>query len=231
MEILGNNNQMRKNGLLTIIGAAGLINLAASLYGQSIIIDFNAIPDGTALSANNPYGGILNIQAEGIQYYEDPSGTGPGISYYSISSEAPIVGGSLAVVPIQNIGADHYQSTMIATFNQPVTDVSFDAWCYRNAVFSYSGVDGNQLPFSSSGIIPGEIDGGAIGWATFYLNIPQGGDLTEFSILNRDPQNLDAAFWVNNITFTVVPEPTSFALAALGACALLNFRKRKARAV
>ena len=193
-----------------------LINLSHTLQGQSVVINFNAIPDGTLVSANNPYGGALNIQALEITDYQVY--TANDVIYYSTSTEASIVGGSLTVLPLYTTDFNYYQSRseMTATFEQPVIGVSFDAWCWRNAVYTYSGVDGNQLPLSSWGIIPGVVESGtAPELATYSLNLPAGGYLTSFSISNRDYHTANAAFWVNNIVFTTVPEPSTAVLLLL----------------
>ena len=197
----------------------------------SVTIDFSAFPDGTPVTANNPYAGLLDLQASGGTEWVD-SGSGSGILW----SESTVANGALAVVPTGEVPPGTppvwYYGRLTASFSAPVVAVSFAAWCSRTAGYSYSGVDALGDPFGGSGRIPGYIDGsppppGPGYWVTFTPTIPEGGYLTGFQINNGDPKLDDASFWVNDIMFTPVPEPSTLALGALPVILVL-WRRRNA---
>ncbi|MEY2440083.1 MAG: hypothetical protein QOI34_1468 [Verrucomicrobiota bacterium] len=218
---MGRIHEKRKvNTLPSVLAVFAITQLQAF---AAVTIDFNGIPDGTPVSAGNPYAGILNLQAEGsVQYFD-------GVILHTLSEESSIVDGTLAAVPpslppgVPFTAAGNYSSQLSAVFLQPVVGVSFDAYAWRNAGYSYNGFDSNGASFSGSGIIPGILDGGALApppppnaWVTFTPSVPDGGSLISFSIVNRDPSPQNGAFWVDNITFAIVPEPSAIAMLAAG---------------
>lgn len=220
------------NTLRNILAVFAITQLQAF---AAITIDFNGIPNGTPVSMGNPYAGILNLQAEGSVPYFD------GGILYTLSTESSIVDGALSVVPpslppgIPFDAGGNYSSQLSAIFLEPVVGVRFDAYAWRNAGYSYSGFDSSGASFSGSGIIPGIIDGGPLApppppnaWVTFTPSIPDGGSLISFSIANRDPTPQNGAFWVDNITFAIVPEPSTIAMLAVGTGFLFILRRRRA---
>ena len=119
---------------------------------------------------------------------------------------------------------------MTGTFLQPVTDGNFDVFVYRNAGYSYTGSDGMGGIFNGGGGITGNIEsGGTLTWQHFELGLPTGFYLTSFSLSNRDPLPLDAAVWLDNVAFTVVPEPSATVMLGLGGMLLLVFAHRPLR--
>jgi hypothetical protein len=207
----GHNGSLAKSQLVPCVAVLVLAITLAALDCGSVFaatLDFTSTPAGTLVSVGDPYSGILNIQAQGGVKLENLN---RAFSFFW--QESSIQNGALAVVPPSPPAGTEaspvlYESQLTATFLQPVAGVSFDAWCWRNAGYSYTGVD-DGVAFSGSGTIPGRMDGGATGWATFSLNIPSDGYLTGFAISNWDPSPLDGAFWVNDISFAVVPEPAT----------------------
>jgi hypothetical protein len=153
----------------------------------------------------------------------------------TIASAGLIQNGALEVIPNANALPPGtlltgYLTQIDATFSQPVTDVSLMAFCYRFGEYYYSGVDGNGVPFSSWGYIPGQNDGEfpTPGWETFQLNVPNGGYLTDFELLNADENYpYDAALWVNDISFTPVPEYRNNLLIIGGMLLLPIFRSMR----
>ena len=160
-------------------------------------IDFSGYADGTAVTATNPSNGILDITATTSVFGLD----------YQETHEAKIKGGVLEALPGYTPDGGIYESDLTATFLTPVTDVSFKFANWRSAVFFYSGVDADGNTFSRFSVLDGVIeDSSRDWWTTFTLDIPQGGNITECAITNRDPSPTDAAFWVNSINYTPVPD-------------------------
>jgi len=75
-----------------------------------------------------------------------------------------------------------------------------------------------------------DLNAGATYESTFALGIGTGGSSTAFLYTIPQPSDPGSAFNMANFaafTINAVPEPTTFALAGLGAAALLIFRRRK----
>jgi hypothetical protein len=195
-----------------------LFLLAFTLPCKGIVVDFNNIPNGTLVSVNNPYAGILDIQAlAGTWWFNPELEPEEGI----ISIEAAISNGYLELLPLLRVEDPSgtlqtgilWFSAITATFSQPVTNVSFDAFTYRHAVYQYRVVDANGV---TSNVIGGETQDDAAGlypllfFDTFNLNIPEGGYLTSFELTNVDGgSSSDAGIWLDNIAFDLAASPVS----------------------
>jgi hypothetical protein len=192
-----------------------LLILVFTLPCKGIVVDFNNIPNGTLVSANNPYAGILDIQASAgpdwfVPEHELEPG-GMGIAWM----ESTIFDGYLPVIPLfdpppgTSLGENWY-ARITATFSQPVTNVSFDAFTYRYAVYRYTAVDANGL---TSNVLGGETQNdpfAPLSFDTFNLSIPEGSYVTSFEITNADGGSpLDAAIWVDNIRFDLAVSPVA----------------------
>jgi hypothetical protein len=173
-----------------------LVLTATLASADTITIDFTGIPDGTPLSANNPYGGVVNLQAQSGYSYGivDPSvpyGIGGGEVWTQtgvITSGWPSDSGNIAFVnsapgSILPAGAWALRSmtSLTATFLVPVTEVSFTTlvasyWPYG---FDYQGVDRNGVAFSGTGVVEYPHQ-----WATTVVDVPNGGYFTQLQISN-----------------------------------------------
>lgn len=213
--------------------AATLACLGSQKTHAATTIHFGDYPDGTLVSAHNPYAGILDIQAAGGTDYGSNGVSWPRV-FGTFWTESSIRNGVLEVmssgaVPPDCYDAGQHYSRLTATFSQPVIGVSFDAWCYRPGIYSYRGLDAGGASFTGGGTILGIIDNGIPPgtWITYAPNIPSGGFLTEFHITNNDPGASSGAFWINDISFTVIPEPRLVTLLALATAGLLTLRRRR----
>jgi hypothetical protein len=192
-----------------------LLMLVFTLPCKGIVVDFNEIPNGTLVSANNPYAAILEIQAAaGTLWFNDELEPEAGI----IWMESAISNGYLEVLPSFTVedpsGAvdigEAWYSTITATFLQPVTNASFDAFTYRHAVYRYTVVDANGVTSNVLGGETQDIPQAPFLFETFNLNIPEGGYLTSFELTNTDEGSNDwAAIWIDNIRFDLAVSPVS----------------------
>ena len=202
-----------------------------ALEGGAATIDFNSIPDGTPVSAGNPYAGVLDIQAYGSEMAY-PTGGGVEIP---VSQESTIQNGVLfagacnffAPPPGYTLdGMGGFRTSLTATFLRAVTEVSFafNVETYW-ARYSYQGIDANGVPFGGGGLLYALFPGGT--WQTVNPPIPAGGYLTGFSIGDLDNVPGNASFSVDDISFTVVPDPSMFLagdfLAGLGILGCLRW--------
>lgn len=208
--------------LSAAIGAS-LFSIPSVLFADTI--DLSGIPDGTVVSAGNPYNGILDLTAttwSSIYNAEFPTGTNV------TTSEGAIEGGVIEVFPPYLPGTDTYYSSLTATFLSPVTDVSFQLENWRTAGYTYAGVDDNGIGFTGEGSLYGALESGTSGlvWTTIDLDIPQGGYLTNFTVENRDPANANGAFWVEDISYSTVPENgTTIGFIGMALIGLAMFRR------
>ena len=163
------------------------VALASTLPCKAIVVDFNDIPNGTLVSANNPYAGILNIEASAgplwVAFREDQRD-----QMGTIWVESAISNGYLEVLPSYEVEIppevpsdaefiDEVQSRIMATFLGPVTNVSFDAFTYRQAGYRYTIVDANGVTSNVPGGVTQEDPSAPFAFDTFNLNIPNGSDV------------------------------------------------------
>ncbi len=219
-----------------LVPALATVFAALSIQETSVAatLHFGDYVDGTHASAANPYTGILNLQAKGgtdYLFFGETSRSGVLRTFWT---ESTIRGGVLEVKSSREIPDNCYavksRSELTADFALPVVDVSFAAFCYRPAVYTYSGFDNANNPFSGGGTILGVYDGVPYGTrTTFALEIPDGGYLTQFQVTNNDDSPDNGAFWISDITFSAVstiPEPSALVLVTIGAARFLFFRRK-----
>jgi hypothetical protein len=238
---------------LALILATVLIGSGPQLVqATTITIDFTGIPDGTPLSANNPYGGVVDLQAQGGYRYHfplewSPEGYPIGNGGEAWAEAGYILGGvvwvytpSGTIVPTGG-EATRGMTSLTATFLQPINELSFTTHVPDHWVdYNYKGLDGNGDPFSGSGMAP--TDGlSPDPWFTTVLKAPAGGHFTELDLGNWDPAFGvapdiigvgGAPFALKSMELGVldqVPEPRAFAeivfLVLLVAAAPLPGRK------
>jgi PEP-CTERM motif len=218
-------------GLALVIWVA---TLSIQEESDAMTIHFGDHAEGALVSAANPFSDILNLQAAGgTDYVTNGFTTSQGRGTSPFWTESMINAGVLEVKSTGEVPANCYalkhRSRLTADFALPVVDVSFAAFCYRPAVYSFSGFDGANNPFSGGGAILGVYDGVPYGTrTTFALEIPDGGFLTEFHVTNNDETPGNGAFWISDITFSTVstiPEPSALGLLTIGVAGYLFFRR------
>jgi hypothetical protein len=223
-------------GLALVLAALASLDFRG-VQATTITLDFTGIPDGTPLSANNPYGGVVNLSAlSGYRY------SGPQIDpeYGPIESEVwaetgIIQGGAVFVNPAPgNIippGGFSLKSmtSLTATFLAPVDELTFTTfgWWWRG--IEYQGIDGNGVPFQGSGNTPLKV----LNRSTTILDAPAGGYFTELKLSDWEANTTlgdgtvtgGGQFWLESLSVRLsdaVPEPIplaeqGFLLLILGA--------------
>lgn len=234
------NIDLKVNG--TALGHTGkssiiLLIIFASSMAHALTIDFAGYPDGTAASASNPYAGILNIQAQGS--YNVYSATDPTF-VMKIYQEATVVGGLLDLqsgfappagfVPIEGT----YNTTFIATFLRPVTQVSLTMLPLYEVRLGYQGIGPDGLPFVGGEDVYSEPPEGT--FRIINIPIPAGGYLTGFGFGATDNTPLLTQVSVESISFAPVPETATACvnvalLAVLALHRIAGLRKRSALGV
>jgi hypothetical protein len=215
---------------LAVVIATALLGFCSPAH--AIVIDFNEIPDGTLLSAGDPYDSVLDLQGQSTAFLFTPPDVITPISTASTITNVnvPFRSGDSVVQTLSPFvdGAFKYSAQVTGTFLQPVVDVSFDAFANRTAGYSYTGADDVGNILSLSGTIIGNIEsGGLLDWQRIDLTLPVGYHLTSFDVANSDPGPSDGAVWIDNISFALIPEPSAVALIATGAIAMLLKRRRQ----
>ena len=205
-----------------------IIAIVLALSGsiaKAIVVDFDEFPDGTPASEGNPYAGVLDLDATGQTITAD----GTVVVKGTITTQFdPSHGGVVQALAPDVSGGGDFASDVTGTFLEPVTDGSLQVFVYRDAGYSYVGSNDVGDVFNGSGIITGLIEsGGTLTWQQLAFSLPAGYHLTSFDIHNHDPVALDGAVWIDNVAFTVVPEPSTAALIGLS---LLLFIFRLSRA-
>src|SRR5205085_4084382 len=134
--------------------------------------------------------GVLNLQGQQTaSVFLPPDTTIPVTSEAVITSDIPYRPGNSAIqaLPTSLEGAFQYSSAVTATFLQPVFNVSFDAYAFRTAGYSYVAANGAGDFLNGTGTILGDLEsGGLVTWQQIGINIPSGYYVTQFSVSNRD---------------------------------------------
>jgi hypothetical protein len=208
------------------------------LQATTVTIDFTGIPEGTPLSANNPYGGgVVDLQAQsgysygifdstvlgGIRGGEVWTQTGVIISGgLSVSGNVVLVDSAPGSILPAGAWTETSMTSLTANFLQPVTALSFTTWIGGpwSYGYTYEGIDQNGVRFDGGGVIVPDQ------WVTTTLDAPSGGYLTELKLSNSDrtdgtPGHGLGALELKSMALDVsnaVPEPSS-----LGDKALLLF--------
>jgi len=217
--------------LLTI----ALLGAAVSLsYGQgSVNFSAGAVP-ATRLWTNQSLGGPSTGQINGAgQYYfalfVAPSTTGTN---YSLSSSLDPTANGFTLVNTP-LGAYGTNTAAVGRFNgNPTTDGTIVAGYAAGTTADFvvlgwsasvAGPDYNAF----RAWLNGSGAGPAFGWAghsSVAENVQLGGGLIPQGTLFGGGAGQASGF---GLVYTVIPEPASFALAGLGAAALVIFRRRK----
>ena len=127
--------------------------------GYAIIVDFQGIPAGTPVSAGNPYADILNLQATVSSVVDEPGfpvvTTEATIENVTYTPDGTVVPAVAAVPVFYPPTLTTYSSQLTATFSQPVFDVSFSAFCFRFAGYTYNGLTVWECPSPAMELFPG----------------------------------------------------------------------------
>jgi hypothetical protein len=212
------------------------------VQGTTIAIDFDGIPAGTPLAPNNPYAGVVNLQAQSGYSYGLPALTPDGYpdggqawtetgvitgGWPSYSGNIAFVGPARGSILPTGAWANTSMIQLTAAFLQPVTELSFTmyvgSWYLYNG-FGFQGVDQHGVPFSGGGTF-----GYAPDWVKTVLDAPAGGYLTELNLWDSERTHMQddgtpapgSMLALRSMTLDIpncVPEPSS-----LGDKALLLF--------
>ena len=197
-----------------------------SAQATTITLDFTGIPDGTLVSANNPYAGVVNFSGQADFHILDTSQTPTTESHLLIEngvissgaiwmgvSPWPVLPPSL-YIPNRPPGPalEKVSTTLTATFLEPVRGLTFTTGVPAYYVaYEYEGFDANGSPIHGFGQsftgIP-VISGSPSSYKTI-LDAPEGGYYTKLMLSNwsyGDPE-----FVVYDITLRAVgvPEPAT----------------------
>jgi len=217
----------------TALAVASSLAIVNSVQAQTYNFSTGSIAYMGTAGAWNP--SMYSISATGLEV-NNPSG-GYGGGYYDLGAAI----GSLHVDPAST------QVTMVLTVTGPISDYlwNFTGFNLNDAAVGNDG--GYQYPNPSP--YSGYGNGGNPVGMTWVQNSPTSYTLTETGDLspaflaavqadngwvyglnlNFNPTSTAGAYDMtfNSITFSPVPEPTSLALAGLGAAGLLAVRRRK----
>ena len=215
------------NTLRALIGAAGAL-LALSAAAGPITIDFDTLPDGTALPNNS---------AVDVQYLADDVTISGSLTVTPMATSNDCAGGCGGLVHGQILENWNSKGTRTQTitisFTDPVSDISF-----AFVPFGQTGDNVSVQAFASSG---------QVFQATTGTQRVRASDLSYLFAIDADEvtslQLSGRGMWVfglDNLTFTVddppgwanaadpaaVPEPASLTLAGLAFAALGLSRRR-----
>jgi hypothetical protein len=213
------------SGVLAL-GLVALMNWhLPGVRATTISIDFTGIPDGTPLSAGNPYRSVMDLQAQAGYWFAAPliSRDVPRTFTEVRVPSGSIQNGVVTVEPApcslvpRPVDMLHSQKSVTATFHEPVSEVTFTALDRSEFFnFTYQGVDGNGSRFSDINYAS------AIGLSTYVLQAPAGGYLTQIELVSTDDiwWTSDGSlagfgeFSLNSMELTFmdrVPEPSALA--------------------
>ena len=211
---------------------ASLVCMVPQAHG--VIIDFNNVPDGTPVSAANPYPDILELSA--YHGYAPPD---LDLLYdgFILWTEARVEGGLVPVEsPLFGNPLDFnvtYYSRITGRFLQPVENVSLDLFTVLQGFLIYAAVNEQEQVFFGSANTQSDV-GAEIFPETFNLTVPPGFFVREFKVVNQDDTvNFGGAIWLDNIRFDLVgsqsvPDAGSTGMLFAGFCiTLLVFNKFK----
>jgi PEP-CTERM motif len=205
---------MKRKALAAVLGFAGLVGLAASSYGQGNVY-FNTY-------ASTPYYPIVyGSVAQGVD--ASLAGTGAGVNvsaelgYFIGTSSSP---SDFTLLPTS--------ITAVSPLSEAPNGVGSPTTGYINgSTVSIPGYSAGPISFE---ILAWVASGTGAGGGTFGTSGYTGSLIwTEPSIASgQSPAGYFTAM-PGDITLTPVPEPSTWALAGLGALAFLAFRRKKAQ--
>jgi hypothetical protein len=228
------------NFSIRFIAAVGCISLTAGVCAPSALatlIDFNDIPEGTPVSAGNPYAGILEIQArQGYQRIDDvvwsEASIQVGVQLNTINDARAGSSPLLAVYEPHYVPDGlYYYGEVTANFTRPVNDVSFDGFAPRGFGYQYVGINGAGETITLYGAMDPAVQLGdpLENVQRINLTLPAGYSLIQFKAEDRDPRPLDAGIWIDNIAFNVADAGSTCLLLALGCVGLTQIPLPDAR--
>ena len=193
-----------------------------SAQATTITLDFTGIPDGTLVSANNPYAGVVNFSGQADFQLIDDSQFPPTASHLLIENGAirsggiwmgvspwPVLPPSVEMLGPPGLALERVYATLTATFLEPVRGLTFTTGesAYYVA-YIFDGLDANGSPFHGFGQSYNDIPvpPGSFSHMTI-LDAPEGGYFTKLTLSNWS--YWDPEFEVYDITLrgVGVPEP------------------------
>lgn len=214
--------------MLPSIGRLLALALVAPLLtaqATNITLDFTGIPDGTLVSANNPYAGVVHLAAKADFRIWDDSQV-PTAESHLLVENGTIRSGAISMgvspwpvtLPPFNLptrphgpALERVSTDLTATFLEPVRGLTFTTFVYAYYVsYTYEGLDANGVPFHGFGdSLTGLPVAGSVGSRITVLDAPAGGYFTELKVSNWSYWFPD--FEVSDITLrgVGVPEPSA----------------------
>ena len=189
-------------GIITSVWIAALSAVSLPAV-QGVIIDFEGIPDGTPVSAGNPYAGLAVIQATATGRTLIP---GDPLNSTFDAREGIILNGAVFLYPEDPglLGFD-FSTEIVINFLQPALNLGFDAMVELPGHYSFQGRDEQGATFTGGGILS---SGGYPSWFHVDVSIPPGSFLTQLQLNNHDNVNNGATLiQLDNIRFEVAGVP------------------------
>ncbi len=181
--------------------------------GSVINVDLSSILEGTVVSANEPYGGALIITGgQSANIYPETDYQEATIQKSASSRSVPQgciqaeYSGPLCI----SLGT--FATGVHVQFLEPVTDLSFGLACWRYGGFKWTAINeqGQTLSDYSGPGDPGfPPDTGVVSkfqFLPFDVSLPTGYHFTSFDWANGDACSINGALWIDDISFTVVPD-------------------------
>jgi hypothetical protein len=191
-------------GIITSVSIALLAAVCLPTV-RGVIIDFEGIPDGTPVSAGNPYAGLAVIQATAASRTLIP----PDLVDSTLDvREGTILHGAVFVLPPDpgSLGFD-FGTEIVVNFLQPAVNLGFDAMVEMPGLYSFQGRDEQGATFTGGGILS---SGGPLSWFHIDVSIPPGSFLTQLRLSNHDNvHGVGALIQMDNIRFDVHGVPDS----------------------
>jgi hypothetical protein len=208
---------MKRNVIAAVLGAAGLVGLTASSYGQGQI-EFNTYASTGYYPVT--YGAAAQT-ALGVGQYAVGQNVDAELGYFVGALSANT---SFTLIPstIQAVGADA----------EAVNGTGPSAVGYIEGGTVVGGIPGYSSGPVSFEILAWIASGAGSGGGTYATSLYNGVYKWQDSIAagNVGPSSAPALFSAlgGNAVLAPVPEPTTLALAGLGGAALLALRRKKA---
>lgn len=201
---------------------AAIVGFSSAAYA-SITITQSSSPAPT-------YATTLNFDEPGTPTGVVPSNTwaaSHGVTELQAGDGVPFVGDFTGSLPWVGTGNSFFGNFgVFASFAQPLTEMSFQAWDPSGPPSPFGGglgvfvVDANENILAAISVTPAW---GGVGDSWFNITTDGGSTFDDVRVLGF---GFSQATYVDDLSWNVVPEPTSIGLLSIGALALMRQRRR-----